>query len=128
MTVKMKPASRIAGAVHETARDMYEAGAISEARMAQYDALCLVAVPAAYGARKLKSLRRRHGISAEELATILNVAVTTVRQWEAGETRPRGSVLRLLELLDARGPEAVLAAPGPGTAHREASMRARRAI
>lgn len=40
-----KEASRILGAVHETARDLYAVGMISKRRMKKYDSLCLVPVP-----------------------------------------------------------------------------------
>jgi putative transcriptional regulator len=45
MTTKTKKTSQILDAVHETARDLHEAGFVSKRRMKDYDALCLVPVP-----------------------------------------------------------------------------------
>ena len=41
MTTKTKAASRILEGVHETARDLHDAGFIDMRRMQRYDALCL---------------------------------------------------------------------------------------
>lgn len=122
--MKRKPASRIAAVVHETACDFYSTGAIGAAEMAEYDSLCLVPAPAQYGPRQIRALRRRHEISCEGLASILNVGLATVRQWESGQTRPRGSALRLLELLDAKGPGVLLAAQAPAPRRHAATPRA----
>ena len=125
MTTRIRPASRIAAVVHETARGFHEAGLIDARDMAEYDALCLMPAPAAYNARRIKALRRRIGIAPERLAQLLNVEPRTVRQWEDGRTRPRGSALRLLELLERKGPEALL--PEPQRRPDGRAPRARRA-
>jgi len=102
MAVKMKTGSRVLAVVQETARDLHEAGAIDKERMAQFDALCVGPAPE-FSGRKIRALRRRHGISQEVLASALNTSVATIRQWENDERRPRGAALRLLDLLDRKG-------------------------
>ena len=53
-------------------------------------------------------LRKRYKISQAVLASILNTSVSTVRQWEIGAKHPSGPSLKLLNLLDRKGLEAVI--------------------
>lgn len=107
--MKSKPtdSSRILEAVHETARDLHAAGFVSKRRMKDYDALCLVPVPD-YSSETIRALRERYRISQAVLASILNTSLSTVRQWEIGEKHPSGPSLKLLNLLDRKGLEAVI--------------------
>lgn len=107
MTTKTNGTSRILDAVHETARDLYDAGFVSKRRMKDYDALCLVPVPD-YSSETIRALRERYKISQAVLASILNTSLSTVRQWEIGEKHPSGPSLKLLNLLDRKGLEAVI--------------------
>ncbi|MFY9820730.1 MAG: DNA-binding transcriptional regulator [Thermoanaerobaculia bacterium] len=107
MSTKTKKGSRILDAVHETARDLHEAGFVSKRRMKDYDALCLVPVPE-YSSQTIRALRERYKISQAVLASILNTSLSTVRQWEIGEKHPSGPSLKLLNLLDRKGLEAVI--------------------
>jgi putative transcriptional regulator len=65
-------------------------------------------MPMTYSAGQIRKLRRRLNISQNVLAGVLNTNVSTVRKWEQGERRPGGSSLRLLNLLDRKGIEALL--------------------
>lgn len=107
MRKKQKPGSRILAEMHETARGLHKAGFIDKRRMRELDALCLPPVPA-YGKTKIRALRDRHRLSQAVLASVLNTSVSTVRQWEIGEKHPSGPSLKLLELLDRKGLEALL--------------------
>ena len=107
MSTKSKKTSRILDAVHGTARDLHAAGFVSMRRMKEYEALCLVPVPE-YSGETIRALRERYKISQAVLASILNTSVSTVRQWEIGEKHPSGPSLKLLNLLDRKGLEAVI--------------------
>lgn len=107
MAAKRKAGSRVLEAVHETARDLHGAGLIDKRRMRLYDALCLAPIPA-YSSDRIRALRNRHRLSQAVLANVLNTSLSTVRQWEIGEKRPSGSSLKLLDLLDRKGLEALL--------------------
>ena len=102
-----KAGSGILDAVHETASGLHKAGFIDKRRMQEYDALCLAPVPA-YSKKKIRALRDRHNISQFVLAAVLNTSVSTVRQWEVGDKHPSGPSLKLLQLLDQKGLEALL--------------------
>jgi len=101
-----KTRNRILDAVHETARDLHDAGFIDKRRMREYDALCLAPVPEFTGP-KIKALRRRHKLSQAVLAMVLNTSISTVRQWEIGERHPSGPSRKLLDILERKGLDGV---------------------
>lgn len=107
MTAKPRTKSRIMDAVHETARDLHAAGFIDKRRMREYDALCLAPIPD-YSRERIRALRLRHKLSQAVLATVLNTSLSTVRQWEIGDKHPSGPSLKLLDLLDRKGLEALV--------------------
>jgi putative transcriptional regulator len=103
----MKRNSRILEAVHDTAKDLNELGFIDKRSMSRYEALCLQPVPA-YSPEQIRKLRDRYRISQAVMASILNTSLSTVRQWEIGEKQPGGPSLKLLNLLDRKGIEALI--------------------
>ena len=107
MKTKAQAKSQILEAVHGTAADLHSAGFISKRRMREYDALCLAPIPS-YSRKKIRALRQRHRISQAVLATVLNTSLSTVRQWEIGAKQPSGPSLKLLDLLDRKGLEALI--------------------
>jgi putative transcriptional regulator len=107
MPTKPKTTSRILGAVHETARDLHRAGFIDKRRMREFDALCLPPIPS-YSSAKIRALRSRTKLSQAVFASVLNTSLSTVRQWEIGEKKPSGPSLKLLNLLDNKGLEALI--------------------
>ncbi|TXL65988.1 helix-turn-helix domain-containing protein [Zeimonas arvi] len=99
--------TRALDAIHETALDLHEAGFIDKRRMQLYDALCLVPI-GEYPAERIRNLRLRYQLSQAVFAAILNTSLSTVRQWEIGQKRPGGTSLKLLDLLDRKGLEALI--------------------
>lgn len=107
MTRRTEATNPLLAAIHETATDLHAAGLIDRRRMREYDALCLPPVPA-YSGDRIRELRHRHRLSQAVFATVLNTSLSTVRQWEIGDKRPSGPSLKLLNLLDRKGLEALL--------------------
>jgi putative transcriptional regulator len=107
MTKKTKTKSRILEAVHETAGDLQRLGFIDKRKMRKFDALCLDPIPA-YDSEKIRALRDHLQLSQSVLAAVLNTSLSTVRKWEVGEKHPSGPSLKLLNLLERKGLEAVL--------------------
>lgn len=107
MATKRKAASKILGVIHEGALGLRKSGFIDKRRMREYDALCLAPVPV-YSKAKIRALRDRHHLSQAVLAAVLNTSLSTVRQWEIGEKQPSGPSLKLLNLLDRKGLEALI--------------------
>ena len=98
--------SRLLGAVHETARDLHKLGFIDKRTMREYDFLCIEPV-SPYSAEQIRSLRKRYQLSQAVMAAVLNTSLSTVQKWEAGDKHPAGPSLKLLNILDRKGLEAL---------------------
>ena len=51
----------------------------------------------------IKTLRKRLGLSQQELAMLLDVGIDTVRKWEQGRNTPEGPSRRMLQALQMNG-------------------------
>ena len=71
------------------------------------DALCLEPIPP-YDSAQIRALREHLKLSQAVLASVLNTSLSTVRKGEIGEKHPSGPSLKLLNLLERKGLEAVL--------------------
>ena len=88
--------------VHESARDLRDAGVIDQTTMREFDALCLPPVKD-YSAADIKRIRERNKASQAVFAAYLNTSASTVQKWEQGKKRPTGASLKLLDLVDRKG-------------------------
>jgi len=107
MISKLKSINRLLDAVHEAAADLHTAGFIDRRRMREYDALCLPPVPE-YSKERIRAVHERYRISQAALASVMNISLSTVRQWEGGTKCPSGPSVKLLDLLDRKGLDALL--------------------
>lgn len=102
-----KPKSRLLDEMHETARGLQAAGLISKRRMSEFDALCHLDVQE-MAPQQIKSLREQAHVSQAVFAAVLNTSLSTVQKWEAGDKRPSGPSLKLLNLIERKGLEAII--------------------
>ncbi len=89
---------------HEMATDLYEAGTFDAVTMREFDSFCIPPVHE-LSARDIKRIRLHEKVSQAIFAKYLNTSTSTVRQWEQGGKHPRGTSLRLLNLIAAKGLE-----------------------
>ena|SRR3989339_713265 len=87
---------------HDMAKGLYKVGAIDATTMREYDALCLKPVKE-LSPRQIKQLRFPEKVSQAVFAKFLNTSTSTVRQWEQGDKHPRGTSLKLLNLVADKG-------------------------
>lgn len=92
--------------VHETAKGLHKAGAMNAATMREFDALCLPPIKL-YSASQIKKLRLRCKASQAVFAAHLNASLSTVQKWEQGKKQPNGPSLKLLNLVDRKGLDAL---------------------
>ena len=92
--------------VHETAEGLHEAGVMDITTMHEFDALCLPPIKQ-YTAAQIKSIRIRQKASQSVFAAYLNTSLSTVQKWEQGQKKPNGPSLKLLNLVDNKGLEAL---------------------
>ena len=93
--------------VHEDAKSLYEAGLMDEETLRKFDALCLPPV-AQYNADQIKRIRLGTKTSQSVFAAYLNTSKSTVQKWEQGVKKPNGPSLKLLNIVDRKGLEALL--------------------
>lgn len=98
--------SGILASVHRTAAGLHKAGLVDKATMREFDALCLTPVQA-MSPEEIRILREREHVSQPVFAHYLNVRKDAVSKWERGEKRPDGPSLKLLNLVKARGLQAI---------------------
>jgi putative transcriptional regulator len=56
----------------------------------------------------IKTLRENAHVSQAVFAAVLNTSVSTVQKWETGDKKPSGPSLKLLNLIERKGLEAVI--------------------
>jgi putative transcriptional regulator len=104
---KKKPyRSDLLRSVHSIAEDLFAIGAIDKTTMRRFDKTCLTDIeelePSA-----IRRIRDKAGMSQAIFALALNVTPSLVSQWERGEKKPSGPSLKLLNLADKKGVEAI---------------------
>lgn len=98
--------SRLLNEVHETARGLARIGAIGKHTLRDLEALCLPPVRK-LSAKQIRAIRGRTQMSQAVFAVVLNTSLSTVQKWEIGEKRPSGPSLKLLNVIDRRGVDAL---------------------
>jgi putative transcriptional regulator len=88
--------------VHEMAQGLHKIGGIDAVTMREYDALCLPPLKE-FTPKEIKGLRLREKVSQPIFAKFLNVSPSMVKQWERGIKRPRGGLLKLLNVVAENG-------------------------
>lgn len=99
--------NRISKVVHETARDLFAAGAISRATMREFDALSVPTVPS-YTPKQIKAIREGCSVSQAIFAICMNTSTSALQKWETGARKPDAIALKLLSLVDRKGLDALL--------------------
>ncbi len=92
--------------MHETAKGLHDAGVMDTMTMREFDALCISPVKP-YTSKQIKRMRIKHKASQAVFAAYLNTSVSTVQKWEQGQKSPNGPSLKLLNLVETYGLEAL---------------------
>ncbi|NOR36986.1 MAG: helix-turn-helix domain-containing protein [Woeseiaceae bacterium] len=99
-------AKKILDTVHDTAKGLHKVGVMDTKTMHEFDALCLTPVKN-LSAAQIKRLRTRNKASQAVFAAYLNTSPSTVQKWEQGQKKPNGPSLKLLNLVQQKGLEAL---------------------
>ena len=105
MTERKRP-SRILTEMHATMCGLNKAGLVEKRHMREIEALIQAEVKP-IKASQIKTMREDLRLSQAVFASLLNISVSTVQKWEAGQKSPSGPSLTLLSLVKARGLEAL---------------------
>lgn len=99
--------SKILKTVHETISGLNSAGAVSDITMREFDKLCFSPVHA-LRPEEIKVIREKTHVSQPIFAAFLNVSPSTVKKWETGEKKPSGIALKLLNIVERKGLDALI--------------------
>ena len=97
---------KILDTINDTAKGLHKAGVMDTMTMHEFDALCLTPVKN-LSAAQIKRLRMRNKASQAVFAAYLNTSPSTVQKWEQGQKKPNGPSLKLLNLVQDKGLEAL---------------------
>ena len=98
--------SAILEAVHDTAKGLHKAGAMSQVKLREFDRLCPPPIEP-LEPEEIKQIRETSRVSQAVFARLLNTSLSTVQKWEIGQKKPTGTALKLLHLVQKRGLEVV---------------------
>ncbi len=108
---ELRGKNRMRAEIVEMSKSLHKVGAISDEqlqkttlRMLGKDALPKVEP---MSPSQIVAVRERSGVSQAVMAAFLNVAVSTISQWERGERHPTGAALKLLHVVKQNGIEAL---------------------
>src|SRR5258706_15982073 len=97
---------RLRKEIKETARGLYEIGAIDCKTMGEFETFKLES-PRVYSANEIKRLCLKERASQAVFAAYLNTSGSTVQKWEVVEKTPSGRVVKLLDLVERKGRKAM---------------------
>ena len=89
----------IKNAIGETVQDMVSAGVKVSFTKKELDSLGVIMPEVHVTSGQIQSIRKQMNLSQSVFAQLLNVSLSSIRQWEQGKRRPSGSTKILLELL-----------------------------
>ncbi len=98
---------RLREELYETARGLYDLGAIGAQTLREFDASQLSPLKP-FRPTDIKRLRLKARASQAVFAAYLNTSVSTVQKWEIGEKTPSGPALKLLNIVERKGLKALV--------------------
>lgn len=93
--------------VHESVKDLHDAGLIDLKTMRTFNAMCLPPVKK-LSPTQIKRIRLREKVSQPVFAEYINASPSTIKKWETGEKHPTGPALKLLNIVAEKGLSALL--------------------
>ncbi|OVE77769.1 transcriptional regulator [bacterium F16] len=97
----------MADSITNTVRDLHKSGVVDEITMRNIENLCLPDVPD-YTGEEIIDIRKKYKLSQTALASVCNISPSTVQKWERGAKKPSGASLKLLDLMNRKGLEALV--------------------
>ena len=107
MSKKKQYKSEAFAAIHETMDSLHQIGAVDKKTMRNFDSACLQTIPE-IKPKAIRELRKRENVSQPVFATYLNVSKNLISDWERGVKKPGGPALRLLNIVQKNGLDALV--------------------
>lgn len=103
----MKKNKSLLEAAHETVKNLHDIGLVDKVTMHKFDAMCFPVVKK-LSPNEIKKIRLREKLSQPVFAHVLNVSPSTIKHWEIGDKHPSGAALKLLNVVERKGLNAVV--------------------
>jgi len=91
---------------HQTAQSVRDQAGPDTITMRQYNALQLPPLRS-YSSVDIRCLRLRCKASQAAFAAYLNICTSTIQKWEQGQKRPSGTAVKLLNMIERKGLDAL---------------------
>lgn len=101
-TKAKKSNERLDDAIVEMAQGLYDIGAIDALTMREYSSINIPDVQD-FTPVQIKKIRLREKVSQAIFAKFLNTTIHSVQDWEQGKKHPRGTSLKLLNMVYEKG-------------------------
>ncbi|RKZ93238.1 MAG: transcriptional regulator [Candidatus Parabeggiatoa sp. nov. 1] len=88
--------------VHETAKGLNKADLMDTKTLRESDTQRVLPVKG-YNPEQIKQIRVKNQVSQAIFAVYLNTSPSTVWRWENGKIKPKGTSLKLLNLVERKG-------------------------
>ena len=102
MKEKKQYKSEAFAAIHETMDALHQIEAIDKKTMRNFDTQCLEVI-SEIKPQEIRDLRQREHASQPVFAMYLNVSKNLVSDWERGIKKPGGAALRLINIVQKYG-------------------------
>lgn len=99
---KQTTKNRLDNSIYEMAKALHDIDAINTITLREFEPSSLPKVKD-FKPEEIKRIRLKEKVSQAVFALFLNITVHTVRDWEQGKKHPRGSSLKLLNLVADKG-------------------------
>lgn len=98
-------------AIYETAKDLYELGAMSKEKFERFEAFhlssdnlpCEPLEVRELSPGEIRELRNRNCLSEADFAVYLHTTIPIIKSWESGKEKPKGFELTLLNIVKQKG-------------------------
>jgi putative transcriptional regulator len=93
--------------ITSTVSDLNKNGIVDEITMRNINNLCIPEIKE-YSPKKITFLRKKFKLSQAAFASVFNISVSTVQKWEQGYKKPAGSSMKLLDIIERKGLQALV--------------------
>lgn len=97
----------IIDSITSTVKDLNKSGVVDDITMRNIDNLCIPEVNE-FSPKKITFLRKKFKLSQAAFASVFNISVSTVQKWEKGYKKPAGASMKLLDIFDRKGLQALI--------------------
>ncbi len=93
--------------ITSTVKDLNKSGLVDDITMRNINNLCIPEVNE-YSPKKITLLRKKFRLSQAAFASVFNISASTVQKWEQGYKKPAGASMKLLDIIDRKGLQALI--------------------